>query len=215
MNIELRREQPADFFETENLTREAFWNYYTPGCCEHYLLHIMRNSSSFVPELDIVAVCDDKIVGNVVFTKGIIKGDDGETKEVLTLGPIAVLPEYQRQGIARDMIEATKIIARKRGFRAILLCGDPEVYSRFGFVPAENFGIRTADNMYMAALQAFELYDGALSGAKGRYCEDDVYNADENLVAEFDKNFPEKEKLSGTPTQERFNLLVGMMRPAE
>lgn len=215
MDIELRREQPADFFETENLTREAFWNYYAPGCCEHYLLHIMRECPAFIPELAIVADDDGKIVGNIIYTKGSIKCDSGETREVLTLGPIAVLPEYQRLGIARDMIESTKIMARKTGYRAIVLCGDPELYSRFGFVPAEKFGIRTADNMYMAALQAFELFDGALSGANGKYYEDAVFDIDEAKAAEFDGNFPKKKKLGGTPTQERFNVLAGMVKPAE
>ena len=56
MTIKLRTEQPADYAETEHVTREAFWNHYSPGCNEHYLLHIMRGSPSFIPELDVVAV---------------------------------------------------------------------------------------------------------------------------------------------------------------
>lgn len=52
MSIELRTEQPADYAETENVTREAFWNHYSPGCHEHYLLHLMRDSSFSVPERD-------------------------------------------------------------------------------------------------------------------------------------------------------------------
>ena len=42
VELKLRTEQPADYRETENVTREAFWNLYSPGCCEHYLLHVMR-----------------------------------------------------------------------------------------------------------------------------------------------------------------------------
>lgn len=56
MIIALRTAQPADYAGTEHVTREAFWNYYVPGCNEHYLLHIMRGSLSFIPELDVVAV---------------------------------------------------------------------------------------------------------------------------------------------------------------
>ena len=55
VELKLRTEQPADYRETENVTREAFWNLYSPGCCEHYLLHVMRDSPAFVPELDLVA----------------------------------------------------------------------------------------------------------------------------------------------------------------
>ena len=63
MIIALRTEQPADHAQTEHVTREAFWNYYVPGCNEHYLLHIMRGSTSFIPELDAVAVHGSRIVG--------------------------------------------------------------------------------------------------------------------------------------------------------
>ena len=62
MEIELRNERFSDYPETENVVREAFWNRYSPGCCEHYLIHIMRYSRAFVPQLDFVAVFDDKIL---------------------------------------------------------------------------------------------------------------------------------------------------------
>ena len=95
MDIQIRLEQPADYSETEQVIREAFWNHYSPGCTEHYLLHVMRNSPNFVPELDFVAVANKKIIGSVVFMKSFILGDDGKRYDVLTLGPIAVLPVFQ------------------------------------------------------------------------------------------------------------------------
>ena len=77
MEIELRNERFSDYPETENVVREAFWNRYSPGCYEHYLIHIMRYSRAFVPQLDFVAVFDDKIVGNIVFLKSVIQADTG------------------------------------------------------------------------------------------------------------------------------------------
>lgn len=50
----VRLETKADYDAVENLTREAFWNIYRPGCLEHYLIHILRDSDIFVPELDFV-----------------------------------------------------------------------------------------------------------------------------------------------------------------
>ena len=47
----IRTEQPRDFKTVENLTREAFWNVYRPGCTEHYVLHCYRSEPDFVPEL--------------------------------------------------------------------------------------------------------------------------------------------------------------------
>lgn len=214
MDIELRREQSSDYSETENVTREAFWNHYSPACSEHYLLHIMRDCPAFVPELDVVAVCDGKIVGNVVYMKSVIRADNGNSYEVLSLGPISVLPEYQRKGIGGRMIEYTRDIARRMGFAAILLCGDPDYYSRQGFLSAETFGIRTEDDMYADALQVCPLSERAMSGMKGRYVEDSIYQIDESVASDFDKHFPPKEIIVGTPSQKRFDEIVVKRRKA-
>ena len=215
MDILLRLEQPSDYCETENITREAFWNHHVPGCDEHYLLHIMRNCPEFVPELDVVAVHAGKIVGNVIYVKSIIMGDNGNEYEVLSLGPISVLPKYQGKYIGKKLIEHTRQIAQELEFRAILLCGDPAYYSRRGFIPAERLGIRTADNMYFVPLQACELYENALLGVKGRYIEHAIYEIDEIAAAEFDKSFPKKEKITGTPSQRRFQELAAMKKQSD
>ena len=214
MDIKLRIEQSSDYHETENITREAFWYHYSPECDEHYLLHIMRNHPKFVPELDIVAEHNNKIVGNVVCLKSFIMADDGNQYEVLSLGPISVLPEYQQQGIGGRMIALTKKLASEMGFRAILLCGDPDYYLRQGFIPAETLGIRTEDNMYATALHVCELYDNALANVKGRYIEDKIYQIDKSAANEFDKRFPPKEIVVGTPSQKRFNQIVVMQKKA-
>ena len=78
------------------------------------------------------------------------------------------------------------------GFRAILLCGDPDYYLRQGFIPAETLGIRTEDNMYATALHVCELYDNALANVKVRYIEDKIYQIDKSAANEFDKRFPQK-----------------------
>ena len=69
--------------------------------------------------------------------------------------------------------------------------------------------------MYADALQAYELQADALSGIKGRFVEDDIYEISEEAAAEFDKRFPEKEKISGTDSQKRFLELIGMRRSPE
>lgn len=150
--------------------------------------------------------------GNIVDATSVIRADDGKEYEVLGMGPIAVLPEYQRRGIGRQMIEHTKMKASEMGFRAILLYGDPDYYSRHGFVAAETLGIRTADNRYAAALQVCALQRGSLSGLKGRYVEAAVYHMDEKRAAEFDRHFPVKKKLSGIASQKRFQQIAAMRR---
>ena len=106
-------------------------------------------------------------------------------------------------------------LARELGFRALLLCGDPDYYLYQGFVPAEMLGIRTADNMYAMALHVCELYDGALSGIRGRYVEDSIYDIDPSAAEAFDREFPAKGKVVGTESQRRFDEIVVVRRPAE
>jgi predicted N-acetyltransferase YhbS len=212
-SIVLRNERASDYRSVEEVTREAFWNHHVPGCNEHYLLHIMRDSSAFIKELDFVAELDGKIAANIVYAKSKIIGDSGEHYEVITFGPVSVLPEYQGKGIGGKLIKHTTELAKALGYRAVLIYGDPEYYSKFGFVEAERFDIRTSDNMYAVPLQALELYPGALAGCSGCFFEGAVYDIDEKAAEEFDSTFPKKDKQSGLPSQERFMQLVNMRKP--
>ena len=108
MNIRL--ETPEDYRDVENLTREAFWNVYRPGCTEHYVLNQYRNNPDFIPELDFVMEEDDKIIGHVMFSKASLtpypspkgKGSDYPSQQVeesipsWTFGPISIHPDYIR-----------------------------------------------------------------------------------------------------------------------
>lgn len=215
MHIDLRLELPDDYRESEEVVREAFWNHYAPGCAEHYLLHIMRDSPNFVPKLDYVALSEGKIVGVVVFMKSFILADDGSKHEVLCLGPIAVLPQYQRMGVGRKLIAHTRDLASQLGYRAILLCGDPAYYSKVGFMAAERLGIRTADNKFFAALQVCPLQSDALEKISGRYYEDTIYDINPDKALEFDRSFPQRERIAGTPTQKRFAEVLAMQKDYE
>lgn len=211
--IELRQEKTEDYFETENVIREAFWNHYTPACNDHYLIHLMRDCPAFVPKLDLVAVDGQKIVGSSMCLRSYIAGDDSRRYTVLSLGPIGVLPAYQKKGIGSMLIARTKAIAGELGYRGILLCGDPAYYERQGFFAAETYGIRNAENLYADALHACPLYPGAFAEAQGRYYEDPVYNVDENLAEEYDKLFPAKNIVYGTAAQRKFEMMLRRVRP--
>lgn len=212
-DIMLRRETPEDYDSVEILTREAFWNHHGPGCDEHYLVHVMRGTPAFIPELDIVATRDGRIVGNIMYTRAALELDDGGSREVISFGPISVLPEYQWQGVGVALIEHTKRLAADMGFTAIFIYGDPDYYRRTGFVPAEDFGIGTDDDMYADALMACELKKDALEDSSGRFVVDVIYHLDPVAAEEFDRALPTKPIVKDTPSQQRFSMLVSQRRP--
>lgn len=193
MHIEIRREEVKDHQEAENITREAFWDLYKPGCVEHLLLHQIRRSKAFIPELDYVACDQGRIVGNIVYTKAYVK--DGErTTEVLCMGPLSVLPSHQRQGIGSLLLRTTIEKARSLGYRAVLIFGNPAYYRRFGFSKAESLGIKTAHGENLDAFMALELSPGALGGIRGSFCEDQAFDIKQEELEQFDSRFPQKEK---------------------
>ena len=85
----------------------------------------------------------------------------------------------------------------------MLIYGDPAYYCRFGFQPAEAFGLTTSEGRFHKALQALELAPGALAGISGRFFEGEAYHVNPAELEEFDSQFPPKEKFV-TESQKRF-----------
>jgi len=203
MDIELRLEEEKDYFIVENITREAFWNHYVPGCDEHLLIHNLRKTNEFIKELDFVAINNNKIIGNIVYVKAKVINNNIE-HTVLTFGPISVLPEYQNNGIGGKLIKHTVKLAKDMGYKGIIIYGDPEYYERFGFKESKEFRITNKDKKYPAALLVLELYPNALNKIEGIFDEGEAYKVDNNEMEEFNKKFVKKEK-GYSKSQDRFN----------
>jgi hypothetical protein len=215
-DIIIRNELPGDYRAVDNLTREAFWNVYQPGCTEHYLLSCLRHSPDFVADLDFVAECAGRLVGNVVCAASYIDDDDGRRHKVLCLGPISVLPQYQHKGIGRLLIDSVIKTASEMDWPAILLCGDPMLYCRYGFRQAALYNIRTVDNKYFAALMIYPLGATDPSALAGRFVESAAYKPDMAQFEQYDAIFPEKQKLADTPSQMRFReIMASQCDPAQ
>ena len=86
--ITIHLETKDDYRAVENLTREAFWNVYRPGCMEHYVLHCYRDDPAFVPELDFVMELNGELIGQVIYVRSEIDCDDGRKVPIMTFGPI-------------------------------------------------------------------------------------------------------------------------------
>jgi len=194
LDVLLRPEEEKDYNSVENLTREAFWNVYKPGCDEHLLIHNMRNKQEFIKDLDYVAVFNDEVIGNIVYAKAKIMGVNKEY-DVITFGPVSVLPMYQKRGVGKKIIEYTITKAKEMGFNAIMIYGNPKYYERFGFKNGGEYSITDMEGNYNDALMALELYPKSLENINGKFFEGEAYKIDKKELEIFDKNFPYKEKL--------------------
>jgi putative acetyltransferase len=209
LDLVIRNEKERDHRIVEELTREAFWNLYVPGCTEHFILHNLRNNVDFIPELDFIAEKKGQIVGHIVYSRAKIIDKQGVEKEVISFGPVSVLPVFQKQGIGSILINHTIGIAQDMGYPAIGIYGDPRYYSRFGFRCAEKYDIKTADDKYAVALLLLELKKGALNNLPGRFIESKGFEVDENKFKEYDATFPFKEKAE-TESQRDFRILASL-----
>ena len=194
----IRPETPSDYRAAEELTREAFWNVYRPGCTEHYVLHCFRGQKDFVPELDLVMEKDGKLIGHIMYARAKIQADDGRKIPVLAFGPVSIAPEYQRKGYGKALRDASMEKAAELGAGAICIEGNPDFYGKSGFVAGSTKGIyyfaepREAQSPYFLVK---ELKEGYLDGVTGTYRPPEGYFIDEDEAEQFDKSFPPKEKL--------------------
>ena len=194
----IRAEENKDFSEVENLVRESFWNVYRPGCSEHYVIHVLRGDPAFVKELDFVMEQNGRIIGQNMFMKTVINSDSGEDIEVLTMGPICIIPELKRKGYGKKLLDYSLEKAAGLGYGAVLFEGNIGFYGKSGFDCARNFGIRYHDLPEDADSSFFlckELIPGYLDNITGVYQTPKGYYVDDKDVDEFDKSFPEKQKL--------------------
>ena len=194
MEITTRLQTPADYGTVELLTRDAFWGAMDHPACdgEHLLVHKLRHSPAFVPELDFVAEADGRLAGHILYTRAKVVTPGGQEIPVLTFGPLSVLPAFQYRGVGSALMERSIARAKELGYRAILLYGHPDYYPRFGFWRASSYGITAPGGDTFDALMAMPLYDGALDGVSGYFEEDPAFQTDPAEAAAFEATLPPK-----------------------
>ena len=197
-NCIIRMERKEEQREVENLVREAFWNVYRPGCMEHYVLHQLRNDPAFVPELNLVMEKDGWLIGQNMFMRAIICADDGRQIPIMTMGPISIIPEYQRKGYGKLLLDTSIQKAVQLGCGALCFEGNIHFYGKSGFTYASTFGIRYHGLPADADASFFlcrELIPGYLHGVTGVYTPPEGYFVDETETDVFDRDFPPKTKM--------------------
>ncbi|HUE87883.1 MAG TPA: N-acetyltransferase [Vicinamibacterales bacterium] len=127
--IQIREERPADIPAIRDITRRAFGQ-----AQEGEIIDALRANGAAL--LSLVATRDDRVVGHIMYSPLLVGDVTGAA-----LGPMAVLPEYQRQGIGGKLIEEGNRRLTGAGYPFIAVVGHAGYYPRFGFTPARARGI--------------------------------------------------------------------------
>ena len=157
----IRQESQGDHAAVYDLIYRAFKQE-----DEAKLVNALREDAAFVPELSLVATDSDRIVGHILFTKINIKSDKTQC-ESLALAPVSVLPAHQGAGIGGALIRRGLEEALTLGFKSVILLGHAEYYPRFGFEPAQRWGIKAPFDVPPEVFMAIELEAGALENCSG------------------------------------------------
>lgn len=204
--IKIRNEMESDYKAVEDITRKAFYNMYVPGCSEHYLVHIMRGHEDFIPELDFVLELDDRVIGNIMYTKAGLVDEAGEEKEILTFGPVSVAPEYQRMGYGKMLMEHSFKQAVSLGYDVIVIFGSPMNYVSRGFKSCKKFNVCLENGTYPAAMMVKELVPDVLDGRRWVYHDSPVMAISEEEARKYDDTLEKMEK-KHLPSQEEFYIM--------
>ncbi len=157
--MQIRPEQPKD----ESAIRDVLTQAFHPSKGESSLVDQLRQQNAFT--LSLVAVIDEVIVGHLLFTPATIVP---QTPIALAaLGPVAVLPAYQSQGIGSQLITSGLNTCQERGYEAVAVLGHADYYPRFGFVPSIEFGLKCEWEVPEPVFMVKELKHGILRKQEG------------------------------------------------
>jgi putative acetyltransferase len=157
--ISIRAETAEDRLAVRRVNERAFGRPH-----EADLVDALRETAH--PHVSLVAVLDGQVVGHIFFSLVSIESE-GSVFMAMGLAPMAVLPEYQKQGIGSQLVQEGLRECQRLGHDIVVVLGHPEYYPRFGFTPAKPKGLRceydVPDEVFMVA----ELTPGALGGRHG------------------------------------------------
>ena len=127
--IEIREEHPDDVDAIRNVNKRAFGQEQ-----EGHIVGALRSNGAAL--LSLVATLNGRVVGHIMYSPITVGDVTGAA-----LGPMAVLPEHQRLGIGSKLVEAGNQRLKDAGWPFIIVLGHAHFYPRFGFMPANTFGI--------------------------------------------------------------------------
>ena len=162
----IRPERAGEFPVIRELVRSAFATARVADGNEHEFVDRLRAGENYIPELALVMERDGGLIAHIMLTKFAIAAA-GESHDALLLAPVCVTIDQRNKGVGARLIGEALDRGRKLGYGAVIVLGDPEYYSRFGFRPSVLLGVRNCDGIEDRYAMALELVPGALDGVRG------------------------------------------------
>jgi predicted N-acetyltransferase YhbS len=161
MNIIIRQELKEDHARIKEINDQAFKQE-----DESRLVNKLRKKNQFIPELSLVAETGGTVVGHILFYP--VKINSANQKHItLSLGPMSVLPDYQKKGIGGKLFNEGLKRAKDLGFRSVIVVGHPKYYPKFGFTKASKWSIKVPFKVPDEVFMALEIVKNELHDKPG------------------------------------------------
>jgi putative acetyltransferase len=155
----IRPEKPEDVAAIRLVNEMAFGQ---PA--EAALVDLLRQNGKAT--ISLVAEQNGQIVGHILFSPVTIESE-ADAFAAIGLAPLAVLPQFQKQGVGSLLVKHGLEQCRDLGQECVVVLGHPEYYPRFGFVPASRYGVKSEYDVRDEVFMLMELRDGAMKGRTG------------------------------------------------
>lgn len=162
----VRQLTEADYSTVYHLIQTAFETAEHRDGTEQDFAVGLRNGANYIPELDLVAELDGKLIGHIMFTNTYVARPDGSQYKTLLVAPLATLLEHRGMGVGSALMKEGFRIATAMGYESAFLVGDPNYYGRFGYQLSHLYGINH-ESMPAEYVMAKELVPGTLEGVTG------------------------------------------------
>jgi putative acetyltransferase len=164
-DMQIRDEQAGDKDYIRWVLLEAF-----ETDTEANLVDALRDSG--VELISKIAIQEQKVVGHILFSPVTVNGNS----KIMGLAPMAVLPEWQNQGIGSALVNEGLKACKQAGYDAVAVLGHPDYYPRFGFAPSVNYGLKSEYDVPAEVFMILELNKDTLRNINGTIKYHRVFN---------------------------------------
>lgn len=165
-NTIIRQVTSEDYEQIYRLIKTAFESAEHRDGEEQDFAARLRERSSYLPELELVAEYEGQLVGHIMFTETYVKMADGGCYRTLMVAPLSVLLEMRNSGVGSALMKEGLKRASQIGYQTAFLCGDPAYYQRLGYRHAYLHSI-THKSIPEQYVMVYEMKPGSLSGITG------------------------------------------------